>query len=102
MILRIYSLVRNGYTDHNSMDIKSDEPFKLCCLNYQSQKICLKKPNATKISAGLATCDYVPHGRQENKATASYGVERRGHNTEGNVAKQADFVYIEGEDSVTM
>ena len=44
----------------------------------------------------------VPHGRQENKATASYGVERRGHNTQGNVAKQTDFVYIEGEDSVTM
>ena len=102
MILRIYSLVRNGYTDHNSMDIKSDEPFKLCCLNYQCQKIWLKKPNATKISAGLATCDYVPHGRQENKATASYGAERREHNTQGNVAKQADFVYIGGEESVTM
>ena len=94
--------MRKFFADYNRIDIKPDESVKLCCWNYQCQKIWLKKPNATKISAGLATCDYVPHGRQENKATASYGVERRGHNTQGNVAKQADFVYIEGEDSVTM
>ena len=55
-----------------------------------------------KCHKNLCRVSNVPHGRQENKATASYGVERRGHNTRGNVAKQADFVYIEGEDSVTM
>ena len=55
-----------------------------------------------KCHKNLCRVSYVPHGRQENKATAPYGIERRGHNTEGNVAKQADFVYIEGEESVTM
>ena len=74
LILRIYSLVRNGHTDHNSMDIKSDEPFKLCCLNYQCQKIWLKKPNATKISAGLATCHMAAKKIRQQRHMASRDV----------------------------